>query len=315
MSSDEIALPCIQALHEFRGDINLKCIVSNEDKPKGRGKFLSPNEISAYAISNNIPLLRPAKPDISTIDALRKFEVNCIIVMAYGHILKEEFLNFPKLGCLNLHGSILPNLRGASPVETALALGFENTGVSLMRMERKMDSGDVCGIKTIKISSNDTGKSLRKKIGECARDLMIEKIFDVKNTSLVFHKQKNSDATYCRKLDRDDMKLNFFKTAKELNERIRAFNGGIFEYKNEIIKVGESSFWEEDFHNLKCGTVLESSIINGLRVACKDGIICFTKLQRPCGKMLSSKDFFNGYEIKSGDLLESFPNKDLLIVK
>ena len=125
-ASDPIALGAIEMLHASK-DFPLVCVVSNPDKPKGRGKKLTPNEVSAWAIENGVELMRPEKIDAPTISRLRELGVELIVVMAYGHLLKDDVLNYGEYPCLNLHGSILPKYRGASPIESAIALGEKET--------------------------------------------------------------------------------------------------------------------------------------------------------------------------------------------
>ena len=140
-SSDPISLPSIRYL---QAEHELVCIVSNPDRPKGRGKKVSPNEVSQWAIDNSVDLLRPeGKPSDDDVAHLREVGAELLIVMAYGCILKKNILEYGKYPCLNLHASLLPELRGASPIETAIALGKTRTGVSLMRVEPAMDTGAV----------------------------------------------------------------------------------------------------------------------------------------------------------------------------
>ena len=315
MASDSIALPSIRTLHELGNGAALSCIISNADKPKGRGKIMSPNDISQWALDNGIPLLRPEKAAEKTLEWIKGFDVDCIIVMAYGHMLRDHIINYPRLGCLNLHASLLPKLRGASPVETAIATGEKITGVSLMRISKKMDSGDVCAKKSIAIGDTDTGASLRKKIAECARELLLEKISDIKNSSLVFEKQDENFATYCRKLDKSDMRLDFSSDAAELERRVRAFNGAYFEYGADTLKT-DLAYAEDPEAAFGCerqGEVLEASAQKGLRVACARGAIRFARLQCPCAKMLGARDFFNAHKIAAGEKLGGFKNFPLLV--
>ncbi len=310
MASDAIAIKAIEEVFE-NPKTELVAIVSNPDKPKGRGGKMSPNDVSQWAIDHNIFLMRPEKsPDASVISELKNLGVECVIVMAYGKILKEEFLNFALLGCINLHGSILPELRGASPVETALALGKTSTGVSLMRIVKKMDAGDVADVIETQISVTDTGKSLREKIAIDAAKLLSRNIENIKSGSLKFTPQDEAKATYSRKILKPDFYLDFSKSAKELELRIRAFGCGIVVLNGDTLKVGEA-FASGEGENEVCGKIVDVEK-NRISIACKKGILNVAKIQAPCAKMLEVAQFLNGYKIEKGLVFDKFENENLL---
>lgn len=310
MASDAVAIPAIEAVWK-NPKTELAAIVSNPDKPKGRGGRVSSNDVSAWAVSRGVLLLRPEKsPGVDVIETLKNIGVECVVVMAYGRILKEEFLSFAPLGCLNLHGSILPELRGASPIETALALGKASTGVSLMRIVKKMDAGDVADIIETEISPRETGKSLREKIGiDAAR--LLERNFDkIAAGALVFTPQKDGDATYSRKISKHDLYLDFSKSAHELDLRIRAFGCGIVSINGDILKIGEA-FAKDGGKNAKFGAVADVSK-DCISISCAEGFLNVQKIQAPCAKMLPVNQFLNGYKIDKGIVFDKFENEKLL---
>lgn len=311
MASDAVAIPAMQALLDS-DVVRLKCIVSNPDRPKGRGGKTSPNRAALFAIENNIALMRPEKsPSADCIEWLKKNDIDAILVMAYGKILRDEILSYGKLPCLNLHGSLLPKFRGASPIETALALGESKTGVSLMRVVKKMDSGDVCATIETEISARETGLSLREKIAKDAATILMQNLNAWINSSLTFVEQNESLATYARKLSKQDMYLDFSKSARQLDLRIRAFGAGIVNVGNDTIKIGEA-FAEDKTLNCPVGTVVNCNH-DSVDIACKDGVLRATMLQAPCAKMLKAKEFLNGYKnIKKSIVFESAKNEPLL---
>ncbi len=312
-ASDEIALEAIKYLHSAQCRHELICIVSNPDKPKGRGQKLSPNPISLWAIENSIPLLRPEKkPSSAEIDFMKSVNVDCILVMAYGHILGKDILDYPKYGCINLHASILPKYRGASPIESSIALRDTQTGLSLMKIAPKMDSGDVCAKIFVDIDSRETSHSLRVKIATATVKILEENLSDIENFSAKFIPQEESSASYVRKLDKSDLFLDFRKTAVELDARIRAFGCGIFEHNLQQIKIGEAFAEHCDEKNEHCGEVLLDEDLTHVSVRCASGRLKITMLQKPCAKMMSAKDFLRGYVIKNGEILKSFTNNKLL---
>ena len=314
MSSDAIALDSIRAL--FDGGcpgFELACAVSNPDRPKGRGKKLSPNDVSAWALENGVELLRPeGSPDESDAARMRELGVEMIVVMAYGRMLKKNVLEYGKYPCLNLHASLLPQLRGASPVETAIALGFKSTGVSLMAIEPRMDSGPVCAAAEVAIEPSDGSASLRGKIAAAAARLLAENISSVADGSAKFEPQDESRATYTRKIAKEDLFLDFRLSAEEIANRARAFSFAVAEIGGEAVKLSNAFAAARMRGGAECGEVVAASRADGLRIACGTGDIVFGAIQRPCSKMLSAPEFFAGNSIEVGKVLKSFDSRPLL---
>lgn len=314
MASDAIALDSIRAL--FDGGcpgFELACAVSNPDRPKGRGKKLSPNDVSAWALENGVELLRPeGSPDESDAARMRELGVEMIVVMAYGRMLKKNVLEYGKYPCLNLHASLLPQLRGASPVETAIALGFKSTGVSLMAIEPRMDSGPVCAAAEVAIEPSDGSASLRGKIAAAAARLLAENISSVADGSAKFEPQDESRATYTRKIAKEDLFLDFRLSAEEIANRARAFSFAVAEIGGEAVKLSNAFAAARMRGGAECGEVVAASRADGLRIACGAGDIVFGAIQRPCSKMLSAPEFFAGNSIEVGKVLKSFDSRPLL---
>lgn len=314
MASDAIALDSIRAL--FGGGcpgFELACVVSNPDRPKGRGKKLSPNDVSAWALENGVELLRPeGSPDESDVARMRELGVEMIVVMAYGRMLKKNVLEYGKYPCLNLHASLLPQLRGASPVETAIALGFKSTGVSLMAIEPRMDSGPVCAAAEVAIELSDGSASLRGKIAAAAARLLAENISSVADGSAKFEPQDESRATYTRKIAKEDLFLDFRLPAEEIANRARAFSFAVAEIGGEAVKLSNAFAAARMRGGAECGEVVAASRADGLRIACGAGDIVFGAIQRPCSKMLSAPEFFAGNSIEVGKVLKSFDSRPLL---
>lgn len=314
MASDAIALDSIRAL--FGGGcpgFELACAVSNPDRPKGRGKKLSPNDVSAWALENGVELLRPeGSPDESDAARMRELGVEMIVVMAYGRMLKKNVLEYGKYPCLNLHASLLPQLRGASPVETAIALGFKSTGVSLMAIEPRMDSGPVCAAAEVAIEPSDGSASLRGKIAAAAARLLAENISSVADGSAKFEPQDESRATYTRKIAKEDLFLDFRLSAEEIANRARAFSFAVAEIGGEAVKLSNAFAAARMRGGAECGEVVAASRADGLRIACGAGDIVFGAIQRPCSKMLSAPEFFAGNSIEVGKVLKSFDSRPLL---
>lgn len=307
-ASDKIAIESIKVLMHS-SICELACVVSNPDREKGRGKKLSPNDVSAFALDNDIKLFRPNKNEEDLlVEDFYALGIDVIFVMAYGSILRDGILNYGNY-CLNLHGSILPEFRGASPVECAIATGKAKTGVCLMKIGKRMDAGDVADCKEISIEDSDTAQSLREKIGILASEVLAENLEKISNQQLQFTPQDEAKATYVRKLNKGDLYLDFNKTARELFNRIRGFSSGIFTYENLDIKVLKTSF-EPLNKSMQVGEILCDG--SSLKIVCKDSLLNILELQKPCAKSMSIKDFLKGFVFKNGDILASAKNEEVL---
>ena len=190
-------------------------IVTSQDKPQGRKMLLTPPTVKTWAIENNIPFVQPEKIDEEFTTKLSKENFDLFIVVAYGKILPENFINIPKFGSINIHYSLLPKYRGASPVESAILNGEKETGVTIQKMEYKMDSGPIIALEKIEILPNETSTELRKKMIKIGATLLIKILPDFIESKITLLKQDENDATYCKKIKKED---GLIETNKENGE-------------------------------------------------------------------------------------------------
>jgi len=317
MGSDPIALPVLNFLHSSSGkDYQLCGIISQPDRPSGRGQKVSPNEISSWALEKNLKLFRPEKPSEEELSWLRNEHIDLVLVWAYGHIIKKDFLNTPPLGMLNFHGSLLPAYRGASPVETAIACGETVTGITLMQMIAKMDAGDMLDKEAVDISLSDTSSSLRLKLAEAGVPLIERNLPNILEGKCQFQPQDEAKVTYTRKINKEDGWLNFNAPAKELANRVRAFNpwpGAFFKIEGTVIKIGSCKMVEEksDFDLFSSNSAQSPGTLvlnkDKLLIATGQGILDIISLQRPGGKMLNVRDFLRGFPLRESMKIENGP--------
>jgi len=311
--SDKICLPGLRYLVEEASDIcELALVVSQPDRRAGRGKRMQQNPVAEFAAANGLTLLQPEKPDAELVAYLNEAELSLAFVMAYGHFLPKAIRQTSEYGMLNFHGSILPAYRGASPVETAIALGEEETGVCLMRMVREMDAGGVADTERVRIEEMDTAPDVRAKVGEAVVPLLRRNLEAAVSGQLKFEAQDDAKATYCRKIRKEDAALDFYQSAQSLDRRLRAFQpwpGAYFDHGETRIKVGRVSWQAEDV-SAEPGTVLADGEI--LDVATAGGVLRILELQRPGGRMLPVKEFLKGYRIEVGSVLPSVRGESLL---
>ena len=223
LGSDQIALPFLNFLLDECPFVELSAVLTQPDRRSGRGRKLSPNAIKEWAQSKGISCRSPEKPTDSECVWLQDQEIDLILVMAYGHILKKSFLSLAPNGCFNLHASLLPFYRGASPIESSVAMGDSFTGVTLMRVISKMDAGPIVDFEKVEIQKEDTGGSMRNKLSMSCVPLISRNIQGIINGKIQETSQNHQLATYCRKLSKFDGNLDFSASANELVNRIRAF--------------------------------------------------------------------------------------------
>ena len=308
--SDSICLPSLDWLSTKgleRWD--LLAVVSQPDRKQGRGQKLKANPVAEYAKERGIPLFQPDKPGEDLVRFLEEHEVDVSFVMAYGHFLGRAIREASRLGMVNFHGSILPKYRGASPVETAIACGETETGVSLMQIDREMDAGAVADMEVVSIEKEDDALSVRMKIGEATIPILKRSMEDLLNNELAFKKQDEEFISHCRKLTKEDGLIDFELSAEAIYNRWRAFktwpNSFCFHGENRI-KVGQMEICKSALSanelSLTCGSVILEK--DSLKVVTSNGFIRLLELQKAGGKMLAVSDFLRGYAIKSGDHLK-----------
>jgi methionyl-tRNA formyltransferase len=236
--------------------------------------------------------------------------------MAYGHILGKNILEVPPLGIYNFHASMLPKYRGASPIETAIACGETETGVSLMRIVEEMDAGAVADVERVPIGCDDTYRQISEKISGACPVMLGRNLDALCSGTLHLSEQSHANATFTRKLSKSDGLLDFSLPAEALKNRIRALTphiGCVLEYDGISLKIGAASAHSNRCEDFRSGQIVavESDAIS---VATADGLLLIGELQRPGGRMLKIKDFINGFPIEPGKILPSHPSRELVSV-
>jgi len=229
-------------------------IVTSPDSPKGRGLIMTETPVSLWARENNIKCLKPEKIDEEFINEISSLNLDLSIVVAYGKILPEVFINTPKLGTLNIHYSLLPKWRGASPVEAALLNGDEKTGISIQQMEFKLDSGPILIEEELEISINDTKKDIKNELIKLGANCLCDILPMIQESTIIPKKQDESQATFCKKIKKEHGEIDLNGDAKTNWNKYRAFYGwpGIFFFtekrdKKIRIKITESTYENNSF--------------------------------------------------------------------
>ena len=221
MGSDAIALPLLNWLaDEAQQSVTLAAVYTQPDRAVGRGQKVQPNAIKLWAQSRGLPVHQPEKLTPEELARLKSYQPDLSLIMAYGHILRQDFISAPRLGTLNLHTSLLPKYRGASPIQTAIANGDSMTGVTLMRIVPALDAGPIADAENVVVAALDTALEVETKLGHACVPLLARALPRLADGSLNFMGQKDADATFCRKLEKNDGVLDFSFPASQLAARI-----------------------------------------------------------------------------------------------
>ena len=303
LGSDEIALPAFAAARALP-DTEVVAVYSQPDRPAGRGQEVRPNPVAAWARAEGLTLLQPEKLEAADAAHLVSLQADLGVVMAYGQLLKEDFLAAPRLGFVNFHGSLLPELRGATPVEGALALGLAETGVSMQQVVRKLDAGPIHAAVRTKILPGEGRAALRARLGVIAGELASTVLPSVLAVTSVAVPQDEAKVTFARRLSRADAPLDFRQAANALRQRILAVEGwpgSTFDHRGALIKIGAATV-EDAATSIAPGTIVAADR-SGVKIACGEGWLVLTHLQRPGGKMLPAGEFLAGYPLAVGEVL------------
>jgi methionyl-tRNA formyltransferase len=309
MGSDAIALPALNWLAES-GMSEVVAVFTQPDRAAGRGQKVQSNAIKLWAAARGLPVLQPEKVGAAEQRQLADFAPDLTLVMAYGHILKQEFIATPRLGTLNLHTSILPAYRGASPIQTAIACGETTTGVSLMRLVRELDAGPVADVERVTIGSLDTATEVETKLAVTCVPLLARCLPVIAAGVQVFTPQDAARATFCRRLEKSDGALDFTQPAATLAARINGLNpwpGCTVALNGQVVKLGLA----DEAHASNDKPVEAGSVpgadAEGLLVGTGRGTLRLRLLQRPGGRMLPAAEFLRGFPVAPGTRLASAP--------
>lgn len=280
---------------------NVVSVFTQHPKSKHRGmkKFKSP--VHECAIKNNINVFVPENFDTQTYEKIKNIKPDLIIVMAYGKILPKEILYLPDYGSVNVHVSLLPRWRGATPIEHAILNGDNETGISITKMNEKLDSGPILSQKKINIDQNINKEALSNKLTKLGTSLLIDTLPKYFESKINLIEQDEKLATYAKKFNSNMRKIDFFKSNIEVYNHIRGhapFPGAWFNYKSERIKIVDAIIGENSGE--------PSTIINqNFEIACFNGSIIPKVLQRQGKNLVSCEEFIRGFNFLNGDILNA----------
>lgn len=294
-------------------------VLTQPDRPAGRGMKLQASAVKQVALKHNMSLAQPRSlrwdgkyPEDAQLaqQAIALAQADAMVVAAYGLILPQWALDAPRLGCLNIHASLLPRWRGAAPIHRAIEAGDAKTGVTIMQMDAGLDTGDMLLLASVPIEATDATATLHDRLAALGADLIVQALSDAQAGKLQARQQPEAGVTYAHKIEKHEAALDWRMTAPTLDQRIRAFNpfpGATLQVAGEVVKVWRACVESGEPVKASAGLVLQADA-HGVKVACGSGVLCLTELQRAGGKRLSAADFLRGFELPVGTLLDAHPD-------
>ena len=307
----DLACPSLTALANEPG-WNVAAVVTQPDRPKGRDLKILPPPVKIAAIAKNLPVLQPERArSAEFIQSLTELRPDLVVVAAYGQILPAALLELPRFGCINVHASLLPKHRGAAPIQWSILNDDPETGVTIMKMDTGLDTGDILTQASIPIDPSDNAQSLHDKLAELGSNLLIKTIPDYTAARITPRKQRDQDSTYARKITKEDGKLDWTQPARAVWNRVRGLTPwpGAWtllpaEPRAMLLKIWEAA--STDAGSGRAGEIIEAGR-TGILVACGAGALRITRLQREGGRRLTAGEFLAGHRLSPGQSIGDDP--------
>jgi methionyl-tRNA formyltransferase len=290
----EFAVASLNALIQSPHEVI--AIYTQPDRPAGRGRKLTASPVKQLAMQQHIPIYQPnTLRDAQTQKIIQDMHADLMIVVAYGLILPKPVLNATRLGCINVHASLLPRWRGAAPIQRAILAGDSETGITIMQMDEGLDTGGMLLKSSCPISSSDTSQSLTERLSILGGELLVQALAELEAGTLKATPQDNTQATYAAKIEKTEGRFDWNNSAKELARKVRAFNPwpvAFCHWGAEVLRIWEAIPVDQTITGSPPGTILSANK-SGIDVATGEGVLRMLKLQLPGGKPLTVTEFYN----------------------
>ena len=303
MGTPDFAVNTLEKIIEAGHEVML--VVTQPDKPKGRGNTMQFPPVKECAVSHGLEVFQPVKiREDASVEYLKKFAPDIIIVAAFGQILPKSILDLPKYGCINVHASLLPKYRGAAPIQWAVINGDEITGVTIMRMDVGLDTGDMLATQEVPLLGTETGESLFDQLSTLGGPLLLKTLEEIENGEVKPVKQKDEESTYAKMLTREMGELDFQEEAVRLERYVRGLNSwpsAYTHYHGKLLKIWEADVVDNDSEG-RPGEIVELQK-DGFLIQTGKGCLKARQVQLEGKKRMAAGDFLRGMQMKAGDLL------------
>lgn len=304
MGTPDFAAATLKAV--INAGLNIVGVVSQPDRPKGRGHKFVPTEVKSVALEANLPVFQPEKLKNGELQGiLDELQPDLIVVVAYGKILPDYIIDYPKYGCVNVHASLLPKYRGAAPIQRAIINGEETTGVTTMKMDSGLDTGDMLLKAETEIGEYETSEELFDRLAEIGGELLLKTIKGLEENSITPIPQNHEEHTYAPMITRETGVIDWSKSARAISKLICGMNSwplASTKYKGGVLKI-VSAVVCTDNSDKAPGTVISLDKGKGLKVSCGDGTLYIVTAQFPNSKKMNVEDYARGHEIETGIVL------------
>lgn len=294
----DFAVPALAALHD--ADVEIVAVYTQPDRPAGRGRKITASPVKQWALTRDLPVIQPESLKIPAAQqTLASLEADLMLVVAYGQILSADVLVMPRLGCVNIHASLLPRWRGAAPIQRAVMSGDPETGVTLMQMDTGMDTGAILASRPYPIATDRIAADLHDALAQLGAELLTAKLTRLLKGELPATPQDDSLASYANKIQKSEAWLDWQEPATVLAAKIRAFNSwpvAQTRWQESVLRIWRGQAVDGDIGDAKPGTVISAGN-KGLHIACGRGVLEVLELQAPGGKVLQTAEFLNAHTL------------------
>lgn len=303
MGTPDFAVPVLESLCDAGHEV--AAVVTQPDKPRGRGKEMQYTPVKKTALERNIKVYQPQKvKDEEFVQILKEINPDVIVVVAFGQILPPVILDMPKYGCINVHASLLPKYRGAAPIQWVIIDGEKETGITTMKMDKGLDTGDMLLKTVVPIDEKETGGSLHDKLASMGGTLIVETLKGIEEGNIIPEKQDGTKSNYAKMLDKKLGKIDFSKPAEEIERLIRGLNPWPSAYT--LLNGKTLKIWDADVRNEKTdmpyGMITEVTN-DEISVSTGDGLLIIRELQLEGKKRMDTESFLRGYKVEKGEKL------------
>lgn len=298
LGTPDFAVEPLKAIYES-GKHDILAVVTNPDKPVGRKRILTECPVKKFASKCGLSVLNYDKIKVEGVEDLRSLQPDIMVTCAFGQILSQEILDIPKYGVINIHASLLPKYRGASPIHYAIKNGETFTGITIMKTDIGIDTGDIILQKTVSIGENETCGELFDRLSILGAEAVLDALARIESNTVEYEKQDEESATYTHMIKKEDAKIDWTLTAEEIVNTVRAFNPAPVAYtifQGQPLKIFKA---EQSCGSGRCGEVI--SVDGKLEVACGKNSIFIKRLQKAGGNPMDVKDFLRGCRLNQGD--------------